>query len=141
MCKPASHGGQRCPSSARTRVASAASALAAAQQECDALDATPPDRSTPESLQAARQLRRSTVDARRVAEDALRDAKVAYASTTEGEAEYEAQSAAIVADDTLDFVEACNREMELRVILLKGRELREVNATVESAARHLDGAH
>lgn len=140
MCKSAAQGGQRCPSSARARVAAATAALAAAQQACADLDSNPPDRSTPELEQAARALRRATFDARRDAEDALQQAKVVYASTTEGEAEYQSQIDAIVADESLPFVEACNREMELAVILMRGRELRHVNEVVESAARHLRGA-
>lgn len=139
MCKAAAYGGQRCPSSARARIASATTALAAAQQACDELDATTPDLSTPESTQAVRALRRATFGARAEAEQALLQAKIVYASTAEGEAEYEAQRDAVVADESLPFVEACNREMELAVILMRGRELRDVNAIVESASRHVYG--
>lgn len=137
MCKSAAQGGQRCPSSARSRIATAAAALTAAQEACAALDATTPDLSTPEATQAARALRRATFNARSDAEQALLQAKIVYASTAEGEAEYEAQRDAVVADESLPFVEACNREMELAVILMRGRELRDVNAIVESASRHV----
>lgn len=133
MCKAASQGGQRCPSSARNRIAAAERALTLAQEACAALDATTPDLSTPESTQVARVLRRATFGARRDAEDAVREAKAVYASTPAGEAEYEAEIDALVADDSIDFAEACNREMELRHILHRGRELREVNATVAKA--------
>lgn len=78
-------------------------------------------------------MRRATFDARRDAEDALLQAKAVYASTAEGEAAYEAEIDALVADTTIPFAEACNREMELRHILRRGRELREVNASVATA--------